>query len=95
MALKEVNRAKTQGKRTIVQNVPSRISTVISNPGFWRPHVAFFFGRVRLLGLANQIRGVGEGFYGEQLVRSVTRLAAGHNPDTLILDFRRVGREPG
>jgi hypothetical protein len=72
-------------------DVPNRSSVVISKPGFWRPQVAFFLGRVWLLGLANQLRGIGEGFYGEQLMRSVTRLAAGHYPCTLILDFTGVG----
>jgi hypothetical protein len=45
---------------------------------------------VRLLGVTNQLRGIGEGFYGEQLMRSVTRLAAGHHPGTLVLDFTGV-----
>jgi hypothetical protein len=45
---------------------------------------------VRLLRLANQLRDI-EGFYGEQLMRSVTRLTAVHHPGTLILDFTRVG----
>jgi hypothetical protein len=43
------------------------------------------------LELANQLCGIGEGFYGEQLMRSVTRLATGHHPGTLILDFTGVG----
>jgi hypothetical protein len=52
-----------------------------------------FFGRVRLLEVANQLCGiqVGEGFYGEHLMSIVTRLATGHHPGTLILDFTSVG----